>query len=152
MRSEAYRRDRERIEAFVQAWQEPLGLAGWRIDRHYYPSTEAFRKGTGIEDDDAFMSAHPDWEYLQGTIHVDCSVTATMGDWQVEGAVVHELVHHFLEELAPLVKMTPDVCRHFEHVTSSLSLAFMWVRDRAAKKRDPLPAECCKGECAKEQS
>ena len=64
-----------------------------------------------------------DWRYQETVITLALHKLRNLNQYQIEKAVVHELMHIFLNE------MRAEGIDHEERVATNLQKAFMWVRD-----------------------
>jgi len=127
MTDSEYEATKQKIIALADKWQEALGLKWWRIKYVYY------REGIPGTEDSKYAvlgQASVKWEYQHGTIEFNVMGLAAESDEQVERVVVHELMHVFLNEARETGK---DWLKHEERVASSLTDAFIWVRDTFGK-------------------
>lgn len=108
---------RDKIKFYFDWWKKWLGLGYQRIVVKYVNKWD----GTIIAD--AICDAK--WQYLDHSITFCIGRMRTMNDNEIEITVIHELMHIFLNEM-----QTPELGDgHEDRVASSLTSAFMWVRD-----------------------
>ena len=127
MEQEAFEQEKQRVEALFQRWIVPLYLGSWQFDRRYYQVGALFREETECGPNTA-MKADVSWEYMFGRVSVNCEMTAHLSGKRLEEAVVHEMVHFHLAELATLLDDSDDVQKHVERVTTVLARCFVSVR------------------------
>lgn len=71
----------------------------------------------------SLMHCDADWRYQRFTISVNLPEATKLTECKLENAIVHELMHVFLNE------MREPGLDHEERVATMLQSAFMWVRD-----------------------
>ncbi len=118
-----YEKQKKRVRKYFSKWRTCLGLAWWTIDLAWEYDSSNFSDEDGYQGI-AFVKSR--WEYKTATIHFNMHLLAERTDEQLEGDVLHELVHIPLFEMEPKQK---DFLKHRERVICSLTSAFQWVRD-----------------------
>lgn len=122
MKRKAYKRHIARCQPLFDEWLTKLGLMWWSVEISYYDKRKQFRKDNGGI---AAARVWADWRYMSANISVCVPVVATMDDDDLERAIVHELCHALVNEMR---ESDPDI-KHEERVVTTLTSAFMWVRD-----------------------
>jgi len=128
MKKRDYKRQRKRVQGIIDQWITPLGLRWWKIDVCYYGKRKQFRKRGGKE---TVLRVVSDWRYRWAYIDVNLQMVASREDWELENDIVHELTHLFLGEIPIKGRHGYD---HMERTCSSLTSAFIWVRDAGKEK------------------
>jgi hypothetical protein len=125
MRQRQFKRERQRIMRFIDAWLEPLGLRWWTVRVMYHRRSKGFR---AIHPTRVVLArVVADWRYMEAQIDVNVGAAVGLADWELERAVVHELCHLLVNELQGAAGYTD----HEERVVQTLARAFIWVRDYA---------------------
>jgi len=120
MKKKAFKRTRRHIQSLLDTWLTQLGLKWWSIEVRYYDSEKGFRKADGRA---VAMRVTSDWRYMSLCIDVNTPACARQTDDDLERIVVHELSHALVNE------MREGGIDHEERVVTTLTKAFMWVRD-----------------------
>lgn len=118
-----------RIERLFQRWIKRIGLGWWRIDIDYADGLI----GRHEDPDDCWstvMVCEPAWQYMKASIAVSLQQCVGVSDEDLESYIVHELMHVFLSEM----RETDDQeHKHEDRVASTLTNAFLWLRDAAVQ-------------------
>lgn len=121
---------KQRIMAIAEQWVRPLGLGYWRVDLGYDRDGSDFAdtmQTVGAFESGAAARCFPDWRYCIATVVFNMPRIAHLDDEELEGIVVHELMHIFLHEM----RERSGALGHEERVATSLAKGFIWIRDRA---------------------
>ena len=129
MNKQTHKRQVRRIEALRARWQEPLGLCAWSTEFTYYRTRKAYAKATGHDGRNSAATCHCDWRYMTMAIDINTPLWPGLDDWDAEQALVHELAHGLLDQLAQAPEA--DKQAHLEYACTSLANAFLWVRKAA---------------------
>lgn len=127
MKQKAFEAERDRCQRYFSDWVPKLGLAWWQVEVNYYDKRKIFRKNKKA-DTIAAMRIWCDWRYMDMQIAVCTPVTRQMDAEELERTVVHELCHALVNE------MRESGIDHEERVVTTLTKAFMWVRDLTRDK------------------
>lgn len=113
----------KKIKKFVKErfewWTRWLGLQYGTIDLSFVDVIDE----DGWANLDQVGVCHSDWKYHESHITLSMRKLKDLDKEQIEKAIVHELMHVFLNE------MREEGIDHEERVATSLQKAFMWVRD-----------------------
>lgn len=104
-------------------WTSNLGLLYGNVDVLYVDYIEDRIDETTFINPDVVGKCWTDWRYQKSTILISTKKLCQLSKAEIEEAVVHELMHIFLNE------MREDGVAHEERVATQLQKAFMWVRD-----------------------
>lgn len=110
-------RQERRVTDCVKKWCTLLGMNGWKIYLDFpeeYPQTIP---GSSLR---SIMNVTTQWEYLLVTIRVDLEAILNQSDEQLDGYVVHELMHVFLAEMEDADDSDEGI-RHEERVATMLA-------------------------------
>ncbi len=122
---------RQRLVALSEKWINPLGLGWWDITLAY-ERDEYTAPGTTARDDSlAYCSAS--WRYGHAMIHWNMPNVAEQTDAILERAFLHEMMHIYLNEMRWTAGNDSDSLDHEERVASTLTKAFLWLRDSLTK-------------------
>ncbi len=103
---------------------KPLGLLWWTVEVVYFSDPKEIKKVFKRKDGNSVIGrVYADWEYMQATIHINVPVLDRLSKYEIERAVVHELVHILVNEMRE-----PGIL-HEERVVTQLQKAFMWVEN-----------------------
>jgi len=105
----------------VRKWVQKTWLGWWKIDIRYFSNKE-YAKVRGYSKKHARNSVatcRVNWGYLEAFIDVNSSAIKNMNDEELEYAVVHELMHIFLNE------MREKGIEHEERVATLLARSFI---------------------------
>lgn len=106
---------------YFKWWTHWLGLRYGEINLEL---VEFIKSASGP---DVEGKCESDWRYQDATITIALHKLREMNKYQIEGLIVHELMHVFLNE------MREEGLDHEERVATNLQKAFMWVRDGVKK-------------------
>lgn len=109
------------IREYMKWWVRHTGAGFWRVNMRW---EEVIEWEDGHLDTAAFCTC--DWKYEEATITFALSRLRNLKKWEIESAVVHEIMHIFLNETRE------KGIEHEERIATQLAKAFIWVRD--AKK------------------
>jgi len=121
-----------RLLPYIERWIKPLGLNWWHIEFVYV------RDEFAVADKPAprtLASCKANWRYLTATIEWNMARVAEEDDDDLERAFVHELCHVLINEMR---EHDDDWLDHEERVASTLTMAFIWLREYASGE-DPQP-------------
>lgn len=123
MTDSEYEAQKARIQALIERWVKPLGLAWWKLNFEWERDRckDDVTLGDGYSTHVA-MRCYADWRYMEATIIVFLPSVAERRDDELEPLFVHELMHVFLRE------MREKGLDHEERVATTLAKAFVWVR------------------------
>lgn len=121
MKKKAYKRARKRFQAVFEEWATRLGLMWWHLECVFMEDTPA----DFVVDDghQVAVTVEAKWEYMEALFTINTPVVAEMSDESLERLVVHELCHVLVNE------MRCKSSKHEERVCSTLTKAFMWVKE-----------------------
>ena len=127
MTDDEYETQKARIAPLIERWVKPLGLGWWKIDIAY--RRERFDpKGDGerFSEGEVLGKCWANWRYGEACITLSMPAVADLKDDELETAFLHELMHVFLNETR---EAGDDWLCHEERVASTLTKAFLWLRD-----------------------
>jgi hypothetical protein len=111
-----------------------LGLAWWDIEF-------AYERGSfevdGEKAPSTVASCAANWRYGQAYIQFNMEQVAEQSDEKLERVFVHELMHIFLNETR---ENDDDWLDHEERVATTLTKAFLWLRDSLTQQTTEQPA------------
>jgi hypothetical protein len=115
------------IRKYFKWWVKWTGLGYWDI-------VAIFSNETEPRDNGYLSIGHCDceWKYQTATITFHPKDMRHLTEKQIEEAVVHELMHVFLNE------MREGEIHHEERCATALQKAFLWVRG-ADERQQPEP-------------
>ncbi len=128
MNDAEFEQQKARLIALIDRWIKPLGLAWWSIDivyvrDDYKPPFATPQKTVSL----AYCEV--DWRYYEATITWNMPEVLELSDWKLERGFVHELMHIFIHEMRWTASNDADALDHEERVASTLSKAFLWLRE-----------------------
>lgn len=132
MTDEEYEAQKRRILALCQKWVSPIGLGWWDIEFGY---ERANFEVDGNPSHDAVAKCTANWRYGHAYIGFNMPRVQEQTDERLERCFVHELMHIFLNETR---ESDDDWLDHEERVASTLTKAFLWLRDSMVP--DAVPA------------
>ncbi len=118
---------RVRLQALSEKWIKPLGLGWYALDFVYARDNYKPPGTTAKEDSLAYCST--DWRYGHAAITWNMVEVIEQDENKLEVAFVHELMHVFLNEMRWTANNDSDSLDHEERVASTLTKAFLWLRD-----------------------
>ena len=124
---------RQRLLALAEKWVGPLGLGWWLIDFEFARDDYVAPGTTARDDSLAKCVAH--WRYGQAYITWNMPLVAQQKDEYLERAFVHELSHIFVNEMRWTAGNDADAVDHEERVCSTLTKAFLWLRDSLIEEK-----------------
>lgn len=127
MNDSEYEAQRERLKALADKWVGPLGLGWWDLDFAY--ARDDYEPKHDNSRHDELANCRCDWRYGHAMITWNMPLAAEQSDEQLERAFVHELCHIFLNEMRWAREADTDGLDHEERVASTLTKAFLWLRD-----------------------
>lgn len=101
-------------------WIRHLGLKSWDINMFFVNDID-------VEAEDAVASAagFQRWEYMKADLYFSKKELIESSKEEIEENIVHELSHVLVGEM----REKKDMVKHEERVVTSLTKAFLWVRD-----------------------
>ena len=135
MDDKEFEAQRQRLLALAEKWIGPLGLGWWDIEFAYHRD-DYVAPGTTARDD-SLGCCTASWRYGQAMIHWNMPKVAEQKDALMETAFVHELIHVFLNEMRWTAGNDADSLDHEERVASTLTKAFLGLRDSLTSKEVP---------------
>ena len=127
MNDTEYEIQRQRLLALSEKWIKPLGLGWWDIEL-VYARDDYVPPGTTARDD-SLANCAASWRYGQAVITWNMPKVSAETDKTLERAFIHELCHIFLNEMRWANANDADSLDHEERVASTLTKAFLWLRD-----------------------
>jgi hypothetical protein len=125
MNDEECERQKQRLRCLADKWVQSIGLGWWDIDMAYARDDyEAPPAASSPDRSLAYCSA--DWRYGHACITWNLPMVRDTPDDKLERCFVHELMHIFLSETR---ETGDDWLAHEERVASTLTKAFLWLRD-----------------------
>lgn len=115
------------IEAYCDKWKTRLNLENWYIEyfwhRNGLPGDKEGELNLGT-----MARTECNWQYMFSQIHFNMPRLIHAEADRVENAVVHELMHCHIDELAWLIddEKNPTASGHIERVTTILANLFIW--------------------------
>jgi len=109
-----------KIDRIVKWWIKQSGLGWWRVAVEYEREDKEL-DATGKYALAAETTAK--WQYLDATIIFNMRALTERSLDDLEGTIVHELMHIFVNE------MRERGLLHEERVATSLAKGFIWIRD-----------------------
>lgn len=104
-------------------WLKHLGLLWWHTEIYYFTDKKAIKKN--FRNKDVVMTCDANWQYLKATICVNVPKAQTLDKDYLRMCTLHELTHVLVNE------MRAEGIEHEERVATTLTKAFLWVRDIA---------------------
>ena len=137
-----YETQRQRLLDLADKWIKPIGLGWYKIDHEYARDDYEPPDHKGTAKENSLAHCHTDWRYGTACITWNMPVVKEQNDADLETAYVHELSHIFLHEMRWTAGNEEDSLDHEERVASTLTKAFLWLRDSLVEaKDDEAPAE-----------
>lgn len=125
MKDKEYRKQKKRIDRFIEKWKAFLGLRWWSVTINYHDEPYI---GEATVPTAARTTTY--WEYNRAVIDFYVPEFTTESDERVEEIVIHEFCHILVNEMRQWHDANDGV-PHEERVVSNLAQAFLWVRDAA---------------------
>ena len=122
---------RQRLVALSEKWIKPLGLGWWNIAFAYHRD-DYVPLGTTARDD-SLAKCRASWRYGNALISFNMPLVLEQDETDLEVAFLHELMHIFLNEMRWTADNSSDSLDHEERVASTLTKAFLWLRDSLVK-------------------
>ena len=124
---------KERIRKILGPWLDELGLKWWTVHIIY----DALKRDGSPK---CAGTADVDWQYMEASITFHLPKLLDEKDDELEQVVLHELMHILVHEMREWARDAGpdgyDRCRaHEERVVTTLTKAFIWVRDAARDGR-----------------
>jgi len=132
MKDREYRKQKKRIQRFIDRWAAPLGMKWWEITYAWHDEPYVGEDAVGGRTPAARTLV--DWDYRRATIHFYLPDCEGESDRHMEDVVIHEFMHVLLNEMRQW-KDASDALAHEERTAVSLVQAIRWVAE-AAKKGD----------------
>jgi hypothetical protein len=126
------KKQRKRVQRFLELWTDPLGLGSWHTTVTFYREETRYRETTGASVN-GVMRCDCSWQYEQCHVDVNLERVRAMDDATLEYAVVHELCHALVHEM----RWFDKGAEHEERVVTHLAKAFRWVRNASVDGRLP---------------
>lgn len=130
MTDKEYRKQKKRVQKYLDKWVQPMGLKWFTIDIEW---SREKREGCSAE------TQFSNWAYRKFRIvfylpHIlDCK-----NDSEVEDIIVHELCHILTAPMANNMRNSDDEEKYrsdlIEQTTETIAQAFIWVRQAKDKK------------------
>lgn len=89
--------------------------------------------------DHSLAHCSTDWRYGTACITWNMPLVREQSDDKLEMAFVHELMHIFVNEMRWTATNDGDSIDHEERVTSTLTKAFLWLRDALVEQAPAAP-------------
>ena len=121
----------QRLRDLADTWIKPLGL-GW-YDLEFYYAREDYKPPGTTAKEDSVAHCWSDWRYGHAKITWNIPAVRDISDKELETAFVHECMHIFLNEMRWTADNSSDSMDHEERVASTLTKAFLWLRDSMEK-------------------
>lgn len=112
MNDKQYESEKKRVHRMVKRWTRTLGLNQWRINCKW--RRERFKHKRTI------ARVEVKWEYQEACIEFSLSKTFNLNDERLEEAVIHELVHVLVAEIAD-----DEAIKHEERVVVTITNAII---------------------------
>lgn len=135
-----FQAQRERIEPVAQRWIAALGLGFWSITLVW--AREDYHESEPGTPRSSIARCKADWRYAHATITFNVPKFVDEDDDDLEGIVVHELMHVFLSEARWVDGEDSDSLDHEERVATMLAKAFRWAiqpENGLVKLEAPVP-------------
>lgn len=133
-----FKRQKSRLLALSDKWVRPLGLAWWDIAYEY--ARDDYEAPPNASSPDASLAkCAANWRYGHACITWNMPRVREIQDVELERCFVHELMHIFLSETR---ENGEDWLDHEERVASTLTKAFLWLRDSLTEQQpEPVISE-----------
>jgi hypothetical protein len=115
---------KRRIRRLTNKWRVQLGLGPWSISMHYEDDGADF-KGVAFGPGQ-IAACEADWRYLFANISWNLPTVQKYDDDELQGHVIHELLHCVIDEIARDAKEAGHD-NNVERVTTSLERAMQWA-------------------------
>lgn len=125
MTDKEYRKQKKRLERFIEKWRTQLGMRWWQITFNYHDEP-----CVGDGDRPPAARTTVDWDYNRAIIDFYVPEFVKDSDERVEQIVIHEFCHVLVNEMRQW-RGASDALSHEERVVTNLAQAFLWVRDAA---------------------
>lgn len=136
MNDEEFEKQKARIQTLTERWVKPLGLGWWDIGVVY--ERDIFEVD-GKPAPDAVGKCTANWRYAHACLTFNMPLVRQQTDEQLERIFLHELMHIFLNEAR---ENGDDWLDHEERVASTLTKAFLWLRDHLSEQMaEPIMSE-----------
>jgi len=124
----AYEAQKVRVQTLIDRWVKAIGLGWWHITYHY--RREYAEGGAEASAYETKMQCEAHWKYNQACITIYVPAIEELSDDALERLFVHECMHIFLAEMRVETNAQAEHQQeHEERVASSLTSAFLWLRD-----------------------
>lgn len=127
MTKKEFARQRNRLMKLINYWVKHLGLGDWRF-RYLFEGNECPHNSPNWT---YLGRTEIQWPYKSAQITFYLANLANSTDYDVETTVIHELTHVLVAEIADSRRPRQE---HVERVTTNLTNAFRWVRDRGREE------------------
>lgn len=129
MDDQEYARQKQRLLDLADKWIKPLGLGWWDISFEY-ARDDYVAPENASSPDASLAKCAANWRYGHACITWNMPRVREIEDAELERCFVHELMHIFLSETR---ENGEDWLDHEERVASTLTKAFLWLRDSLAE-------------------
>lgn len=124
MTAAEFRALKRRLDPLLRTWRGRLGLDRWDFTVNVIDGPLTVN---GMVEHRAQAATETSWAYMNGTIDINGVKCAPLSDYELEGVVIHELIHCFFQPVREH-GATPEM---EERLVTELSIAFQEVRDGA---------------------
>lgn len=128
MTDRQYRKQKKRIQRYIDRWAAPLGMKWWEIT--YVWHDEPYRDASDGRTPCARTLV--DWDYRRATIHFYLPDCKGESDKQTEDMVIHEFMHVLLNEMRQWQDAN-DALAHEERTAVSLVQVVRWVTEASRR-------------------
>lgn len=104
------------IRKYIKKWKTNLFLGSWRINFNVRDYLKTGDDGFGT-----IATCDSSWQYFEATLNFSLEKMANMEEKDIEGVVVHELLHAVVNE------MREEDIKHEERVVSQLTMIALWM-------------------------
>ena len=104
----------EKVEGLITLWKPFFGIENWSL-------TIEFFRGPIPGNEDAVGCCHSLWEYMDATLQFNLAELAENGDEQLEGVVIHEMLHIIVDELKTKKGSPERVVTHLSRILQRVS-------------------------------
>lgn len=104
----------EKVESLITLWKPFFGIENWSLVINLH-------RGPIPGDEDAAGSCRSTWEYMHATLAFNLEELADYEDEEVEGVVIHELLHIIVDELKTKRGSPERVVTHLSRILQRVS-------------------------------
>ena len=133
MNDAEFAKQKRRIQVIFKKWQPILRLTGWEFTWQYHRQCLP-DAGPNAPRWEPLGRCTPMWEYKSALVEFVLSSVADLTDDELEGHIVHELVHVLVNELKEYDMERPETVKHEERVVTEVTWAFLALARRKEKK------------------